>query len=244
MIALPPVEPGGSQFTVACVLPGVAVGVPGALGSETAVTELDAAEAGLSPFALVAFTVNVYAVPTVRPETTVLVAVPFAAAVMPPGLDVTVWLVIVLPPVEPMVHTTVIWPEPGPATAVPMVGAPGTPEGVTELDAFDAAPTPTALVAVTVKVYAVPFESPVTVAEVAEAPTVAVKPPGLDVAVNPVIALPPLKAGAVKLIVACVLPGVAVPMVGALGTVAGVTADVGFDASLAPAALFAFTVNV
>jgi hypothetical protein len=39
-----------------------------------------------------------------------------------------------------------------PAVAVPIVGAPGTVDGVTLLDAVEAAPTPSALVAVTVKV--------------------------------------------------------------------------------------------
>ena len=39
-----------------------------------------------------------------------------------------------------------------PAVAVPIVGAPGTVDGVTLLDAADAAPVPSALVAVTVKV--------------------------------------------------------------------------------------------
>jgi hypothetical protein len=38
------------------------------------------------------------------------------------------------------------------------------PAGVTELDADDAGPVPTELVADTVNVYAVPFVSPVTVA--------------------------------------------------------------------------------
>jgi len=39
-----------------------------------------------------------------------------------------------------------------PAVAVPIVGAPGTVAGVTLLEAADAAPVPTPLVAVTVKV--------------------------------------------------------------------------------------------
>ena len=55
-----------------------------------------------------------------------------------------------------------------PPVAVPIVGAPGTVAGVTLLDAADAAPVPTALVAVTVKVYAVPLVSPVTVIGEAE----------------------------------------------------------------------------
>ena len=49
-----------------------------------------------------------------------------------------------------------------PAVAVPIVGAPGTVAGVTLLEAADAAPVPTPLVAVTVKVYAVPLVSPFT----------------------------------------------------------------------------------
>ena len=39
-----------------------------------------------------------------------------------------------------------------PAVAVPMVGAPGTLAGVTELEAADWAPVPTALIAATLKV--------------------------------------------------------------------------------------------
>ncbi len=39
-----------------------------------------------------------------------------------------------------------------PAVAVPMVGAPGTVAGVTELEAADWAPVPTLLMAATLKV--------------------------------------------------------------------------------------------
>ncbi len=50
------------------------------------------------------------------------------------------------------------------AVAVTLVGAPGTVAlGVTLLEAVEALEVPTELVAVTVKVYAVPFVSPVTV---------------------------------------------------------------------------------
>src|SRR4051812_49828747 len=101
-----------------------------------------------------------------------------------------------------------------------MVGAPGTVAGVTLFEADDAAPVPTALVAVTVNVYAVPFVRPATVhGEDAHVPVW----PSEEVAVYDVIADPPLLAGAVKVTVACALPAVAVPMVGAPGTVAGVT---------------------
>jgi hypothetical protein len=65
--------------------------------------------------------------------------------------------------------------------AVPMVGAPGTVAGVTLLEAADAAPVPTALVAVTVKAYGVPFVNPLTVRGLL--PPVAVTPPGLEVTV-------------------------------------------------------------
>jgi hypothetical protein len=76
-----------------------------------------------------------------------------------------------------------------------------TVAGVTLLDAADAGPVPIALVAVTVKVYVVPFVKPVTVIGL-DAP-VAVMLPGLEVTVYDVIALPPFEAGGVKLTVAC-----------------------------------------
>ncbi len=63
------------------------------------------------------------------------------------------------------------------------VGAPGTVIGVIGLEAADAGPVPTALVALTVKVYDVPLVSPVTVIEVHGALQLALKLPGFDVAV-------------------------------------------------------------
>ena len=90
--------------------------------------------------------------------------------------------------------------------------------GVTLFEAADGAPVPAELVAVTVKVYAVPLVRPATVqGELAQVP---VRPPGLLVAVYWVIDAPPVKAGAVKLTEACASPAVAVPMVGAPGTTA------------------------
>ena len=68
-----------------------------------------------------------------------------------------------------------------PAVAVPMAGAPGTVAGVRLLDAAEAALVPALLVAVTVKVYGVPFVSPLTVIGLL-APE-AVCPPGLAVTV-------------------------------------------------------------
>jgi hypothetical protein len=77
------------------------------------------------------------------------------------------------------VNVTAAWAFP--AAAVPIVGAPGTPAGVTLFDGADARPVPTALAAVTVKVYGVPLVSPVTV--IGLTVPLAEKLPGLDVTV-------------------------------------------------------------
>jgi hypothetical protein len=69
-------------------------------------------------------------------------------------------------------------------------------------------------------------------------------PAGFDVTVYPVIALPPLLIGAVKLTLAVALPPVAVTAVGAPGTVAGVTLFDGVEEALVPAAFVATTVKV
>ncbi len=55
---------------------------------------------------------------------------------------------------------------------------------------------------------------------------------------------PPFEVGAVQETVAVVLPGVAVPMVGAPGTVGTVTEFDGGDEALVPTALVAVTVKV
>ena len=68
------------------------------------------------------------------------------------------------------------------AAAVIPVGAPGAiGAGVTADDALEAVPVPAELVAVTVKVYAVPLVSPVTV--IGDEAPVAVRPPGAEVTV-------------------------------------------------------------
>ena len=70
-----------------------------------------------------------------------------------------------------------------PAVALAPVGAPGTVAavGVTGLVATEAAPVPTMLVAVTVKVYAVPLVKPLNT--IGDAAPDAVVPPGLEVTV-------------------------------------------------------------
>ena len=101
-------------------------------------------------------------------------------------------------PPEVIVHTPVVLdvkltvsPEVAVADkvgVVPKFCAPGlakvmvcVPLGVTLFDADEALPVPTLLVAVTVKVYAVPLVRPVTVTGL-DAP-VPVRPPGLEVTV-------------------------------------------------------------
>ena len=90
---------------------------------------------------------------------------------------------------------------------------------MTLFDGEDAGPLPTALVAWTVNVYAVPLVRPVTV--IGLAVPVAVLPPGDEVTVYEVIGLPPLEAGGLKLTVACAFPAVAVTSSGLLAHVAG-----------------------
>jgi hypothetical protein len=92
------------------------------------VTALDAAEAGEVPTAFVAVTVNVYAVPLVRPVTDVAVAggVPVTVVdgrAVVPAYGVTVYDVIGEPPLAGAVHESEA--EPFPATAVTPVGAAG-----------------------------------------------------------------------------------------------------------------------
>jgi hypothetical protein len=86
---------------------------------------------------------------------------------------------MLLPLAAGAVNVTAAWAFP--AVAVPIVGAPGTPAGVTLFDGADAGPVPTAFVAVTVKVYAVPLVSPVTESGL-DVPA-AEKPPGVVVTV-------------------------------------------------------------
>jgi hypothetical protein len=80
--------------------------------------------------------------------------------------------------------------------AVTLVGGFGTVvAGMMLFEAAEAGLVPAELVAVTVKVYVVPLVRPVTVQDVLL--VVQVRPPGLDVTVYPVMAAPPLEAGAV-----------------------------------------------
>ena len=91
MIALPPLLAGGVKLTFACALPAVAVTAVGAPGTVRGVTLFVAADGALEPTALVATTVNVYAVPLVNPVMRCVVAVvPAWKSTPPAGFEVTV----------------------------------------------------------------------------------------------------------------------------------------------------------
>jgi hypothetical protein len=123
---------------------------------------------------LVAVTVNVYATLVVKPVTVIGDA---PVAVIPPGLDVAVYVVTALPPVAPAVYATVAVVAVG-AVAVPIVGACGIEVTVTGLDA-EPVTLPCELLEVTVNVYCVEDERPVTTN--GDTDPDAVKLPGVDV---------------------------------------------------------------
>ena len=115
--------------------------------------------------------------------------------------------------------------------------------GVADAEAAEAAPVPAALVAVTVNVYAVPLVSPFTVQEVETVEQE--KPPGDEVAVYPLMAAPPLDPGAVQATTDLALAfDVAVTVVGAPGTAAGMAGADAADEGPVPAELVADTMNV
>ena len=148
MMGAPPLADGAVKLTVACPLAATADTPVGAPGTVAGVAAADGAEAGPVPDALVAVTVNVYAVPFVRPLTVQLVA-PVVVHVLAPGTDVTVYPVMVSPPVlGGAVHDTTDWPLAS-DVAVTLIGAPGCVGTSTELDGSDGGPVPSAFVAVT-----------------------------------------------------------------------------------------------
>ena len=145
------------------------VGCPGVTNTgmleATGVDEADALEATESPLMLVALTVNVYAVPFVRP---VIVNGDVVPEMVEPSLAVTVYPVTDDPPLlVGAVNETVTCASPL-ATVTP-VGALGTVDGVAADDAVDCADVPIPLVAVTLNVYGAPFVNPVTIHVVAGA---------------------------------------------------------------------------
>jgi hypothetical protein len=75
--------------TVADESPGTAMTPVGAAGTPTGVTDVEGADSALFPTLFVAWTVNVYMVPFLRPVTWTEVA-PVVVAVMLSGVEVTV----------------------------------------------------------------------------------------------------------------------------------------------------------
>lgn len=128
------------------VNPRVVAEMVGAPGAANVVAVLDAADATDDPTEVVAVTVNVYAVPALRPVTVQLVV--GAEQVAPPGEAVAVYDVIEFPPFEAGAdqETKAVV---APATAVTEVGAPGPVYGTTPLDAADEMEVPSTFVAVT-----------------------------------------------------------------------------------------------
>jgi hypothetical protein len=158
-------------------------------GTVAGVIDVEGDDEGLGPEALVAVTVNVVAMPAVRPLEMVH-DVLGVVQLAPAGEDETVYDVTVDPPLAGAVQDTVacgLEPLAMLATLTPdaELGAAGAVDGVRLLEDAEAAPLPLPLVATTEKVYAVPAVRPdVMVQLVAAAPeTVQVAPPGLAVAV-------------------------------------------------------------
>ena len=82
-------------------------------------TSSDGADAGLSPTALVATTVNVYAVPLTRPSSVALVAPAPTVLVAPPGAAVTVYPVTGDPLPPTFDHDTATEPSPAVTLGLP-----------------------------------------------------------------------------------------------------------------------------
>jgi hypothetical protein len=260
VIADPPVLAAVVHLAVALItppgVPDVARKIPGAPGVVAGMTPADSADCGLLPIAFTATTRKLTVWPLVRPVTVMLVAVPGAWTVRdgPGPAPVNTWTsyrVIGDPPLlAGAVQLTTA--EALPRTGIPMVGAPGTPTGVTEAERADEALLPTALTATTPNVYVVPLVRPVTVMLIAVAGAWTVRTgvvalPTNTCTSNRVIGDPPLLAGGDQFTTAAALPPVGVPMTGAPGTVAGatgVTALDGSDTGLRPTALRASTRKV
>ena len=89
MIAAPPLDAGAVHHTTAEASPPDAFTLRGRSGTVPGVTAVEAAEAAELPWALVATTVKVYAVPLVKRLMRQVVAV-VVLQVRPPGEEVTV----------------------------------------------------------------------------------------------------------------------------------------------------------
>ena len=170
------------------------VGADGATGTVAETKELEADDAGLTPSALVAMTVQVYVLAFVSVPTVTGEVAPDADRVVPPSLDVHVAVkeVTAAPPSLPAVKATM--PALLPSVTPVMVGADGFVAATNDADAVDAALSPDALVATTEQVYVFALVNVVTVSGEVAPDADRVVPPSLDVqvAVKLVMAVPPL----------------------------------------------------
>ena len=206
----------------------------GVKGADADGVTASGSESAPAPIALVAITLQGVDTLLASPGTVMGEAEPVTQ--MPP--QVAVKLMMAEPPFDAGAENDTD-PRPSPGLVALMVGGPGTVAGTT-FTVADAAPVPAAFDAVTEQLYTVPLVSPVTL--IGDAPPGAEILPGLQIAVKPVIALPPLLAGGEKAMLATVLPAVAAPITGAAGTPAGVTLT-GADAAPGPNALNATTLQ-
>ena len=206
---------------------------------------LEAADAELSPMALVATTEHVYVLALVNVVTVSGDVAPDAVCVAPPSLEVQVAVkaVTVSPPSLPAVNATIA--ELLPSVTPETVGADGFVAATKALDAVDAALSPVEFVATTAQVYVLALVNVVTVNGEVAPDADRVVPPSLEVhvAVNPVIALPPLPL-AVKATIPELLPRVRLTNVGACGTVPATKELDAEEATLLPSALVATIVQV
>jgi hypothetical protein len=236
-----PLVAGATKEMTAEALPGAPVGAAGATGTPAGVTAAVEAEATEVPPMVVAFTVNVYAVPLVRPVTTSGEEAPVAVA--PPGDAVTVYDVTL----EPLLltggrnETLADW---FPRTADGVVGAVGAPAGVTVADAFDNVDSPMALVVFRRNVYGKPLVRPLTtMGDVVPLTAGSVVPFWSGTTVYSVMG-EPLLAAAGKATDTEVSPNVPTGAAGVSGRPAGVTAAEAGDASDEPELFVAVTVKV
>jgi len=244
VIAEPPLLAGAAHDTTACVFPELPVTPCGGPGGPFGVTGVEAVDGAPVPAEFVAFTENVYAVPSVSPPT--LQVSRLVVHVLLSGADVTVYPVTAAPPLlAGAAQVTAALPGLPfvAAVAATDVGAPGTVAGITPTDEVDTLLVPSAFVAVTANVYDVPLVSAATLQ--VSAPVVPhVFEPGVDVTVYAVIAEPPSLAGATHTTDTDVLPGVPTTPVGVPGMVAGVIGVDRLEAPLVPTTLLAVAVNV
>ena len=139
VIALPPLDPGAVQLTSEEVLPTDPLTPVGAPGTVRGITLPVADESGESPEAFFARTLNVYVVPFVKPVNVQerFSVFTHAAGAVTAGVEITVYPVILLPPLDPgalqlTIEDALAFVPPTP------VGAPGGPAGVTLDETVDA----------------------------------------------------------------------------------------------------------